>query len=85
LLGPEGHAGRRTPLSRKKQITAEAQTAARWLEVRIGELLGPGIQGQHIPSSDRDRMKIAEDDRTQFRLLAAHRDIVAEQVRWGWV
>lgn len=71
-------------LSRKKdagEAELDALASARWLEVRIGELLGPGIQGQHIPSSNHDWKMIRRGDRDQFRKLAQYRDIVADNPR----
>ena len=64
----------------KKHQAAEAQTAARWLEVRIGELLGPTTQGQRNDLTYSHDCKLERQDRVEFRLLAAHRDLVAELV-----
>jgi N6-adenosine-specific RNA methylase IME4 len=64
----------------RKGKEAEAQEAARWLEVRIGELLGPdklsGGRGLKRPHADGlPRQRVAE-----FQKLAEHRPIVAELV-----
>jgi N6-adenosine-specific RNA methylase IME4 len=60
----------------------ELQAAERFVEVRIGEVLGPaGIPGRHVPSGQRgdlDDGRIAE-----FRRLAAWRGDVIAQVRAG--
>lgn len=62
----------------RRDADGPAQEAARWLEVRIGELLGPAEN--HGPATvDRDP-RLTRDDRKHFRSLAAHRDIVASLV-----
>lgn len=63
----------------KKGQEAPAQEAARWLEVRLGELLGP--PENHGPATlTRELRFIPAMDRARFRKLAAHRDLVAELV-----
>lgn len=62
----------------KKGQAAEAQEAARWLEVRIGELLGPAEVGVNLGNSVAT--EIPKDFRYEFRRLAEHRDLVARLV-----
>lgn len=55
-----------------------AQTAARWSEARIGELLGErevGGRGKKVPSAFGS---LSEDERRWFRRLAEHLDVLAE-------
>lgn len=67
-------------LSRKGQ-EAPAQEAARWLEVRVGELLGPPPgHGPGRGKVAREQSLIPATDRVRFRKLAAHRDLVADLV-----
>lgn len=63
----------------KKGQEHEAQEAARWLEVRIGELLGDPKDTTGRPLA-REQEVIPQTDRSRFRKLAAHRDLVAEMV-----
>lgn len=68
-------------LSRKGQA-GPAQSAARWLEVRIGDLLGDAEHGGDRRSDQVTRVlhEIPAMDRVRFRKLAAHRDLVADMV-----
>src|SRR5262249_39083989 len=59
------------------------QMAERWCEVRIGQLLGPGVSGQHIPPSPMGEgageiSLVAKDDRYKCRLMAGCLAIVEE-------
>jgi len=56
-----------------------AQEAARWVEVRIGELLGPASETNGRPLH-RDAKVLTEHERHWFRCLAEHRDLVAAKV-----
>lgn len=56
-------------------LDGPAQEAARWLEVRIGELLGPAHPGKELP---HEVTLIPANRRHDFRLLAGHRDLVTE-------
>lgn len=64
----------------KKGQEAPAQEAARWLEVRIGELLGDPVVGRPKANVTRELQIIPAMDRVRFRKLAAHRDLVEEMV-----
>jgi hypothetical protein len=69
-------------LARKKQAD-DAMTAARWLEVRIGELLGPPRPGERTdlqPVPQEVQVQLARNRRNEFRILARYRDVVAETV-----
>lgn len=68
-------------LSRKKQA-AEAQEAARWLEVRLGELLGEPLSPQEYGARKGSTAKepLTHNEREQFRKLAEYRNVVAELV-----
>lgn len=58
----------------KRGQDAPAQEAARWLEVRIGELLGPAEMGR--PQSSV-MTELHYQARHEFRQMAANRDLVA--------
>jgi len=63
-------------LSRRSTPSPEVATAARIGEVRVGELLGPGVEGR---PAEETAMFIAvsdRNDRAQFRLMAAWRAVV---------
>lgn len=57
---------------------AEAESALRRLEMRVGALLGPANTGGDRRSDqfDRDRTGLAPDARSDFRTLADHPDVV---------
>lgn len=61
-------------LSRKKQA-GPAQTAARLLEVRIGQLLGPAERGRPEKSTS-DGTFLPRNRTYEFRKMAAHADVV---------
>lgn len=63
------------------QGLAVAEAALRRLEVRVGVLLGPAVNGGDRRSDqfDRDRTDLTPDARREFRTLAEHADVV-EQV-----
>lgn len=72
----------------KREQRRELAAAARWCEVRIGELL-PDAQstmkaGKHHPSPASEG-SIPKDDRHKFRLLAAHKTLVAKLIDGGQV
>lgn len=67
-----------TYLSKKGQ-DAEAQGAARWLEVRIGQLLGPASpNGAGLVASNPNVLTATE--RHRFRQMAQHADLVADLI-----
>lgn len=61
---------------RGKDAKEEAQSAARWAEVRIGELLGPAEVGSHL-SAFKGR-PLTPEERVWFRKMAAHLAIVED-------
>jgi site-specific DNA-methyltransferase (adenine-specific) len=67
---------------REKRL--EVQAAERWCEVRIGELLGPTKQGGNGVSLASETLP-SKDDRYRFRLMAEHRDMVADLIDAGHV
>ena len=67
----------------RKNADAPAQEAARWLEVRIGELLGPNPgSGRQDRASESlvSESGLSANERLHFRRLAEHRDLVASMV-----
>jgi N6-adenosine-specific RNA methylase IME4 len=64
-------------LSRRGQ-EGPAQEAARWLEVRIGDLLGPA--SPNGKGDVRVPHEVPKNRVHEFRKLAAHRDLVADMV-----
>lgn len=68
-----------------KKQRAEVQAAARWTEVRIGELLGPGEVGvnQHSEPSLATEGSLARMERYEFRRMATHHEIVAACIALG--
>lgn len=64
---------------------ARVQASLRQLEVRIGELLGPADldgkrRNQHSELSTAVESSISKDERSAFRRMAAHRDVVDEVI-----
>lgn len=49
---------------------AMTEAAARWCEVRIGELLGPAKEGRPEKLTSRGKFPLAHQERHAFRLLA---------------
>jgi N6-adenosine-specific RNA methylase IME4 len=68
-----------TYLARRGQDAA-AQSAARWLEVRIGELLGPAMPNGKDAGLIAINPDLSSFERHQFRQLAAYKDLVADLV-----
>lgn len=64
----------------RRDLAGPAQEAARWLEVRIGELLGTAEHGGDRSQVTRELLALSKMDRWRFRKMAAHRDLVAELV-----
>jgi len=62
-----------------KHQADEAMTAARFLEAKIGELLGPAVAGRP-PKNVGPGPNLTATKRKEFRILAQYRDIVAELV-----
>jgi hypothetical protein len=64
---------------RNKRVRAEVSQCQRWIELRIGEWLGPAKIGRpekgslHEPSSE-----IHKAQKHEFRFLAEHKEIVAD-------
>jgi site-specific DNA-methyltransferase (adenine-specific) len=72
----------------RREHKQELEAAQRWCEVRIGELLGPGGEAMRRGKADPSPAgegSIPREDRHRFRLLAAHRDFVAERIAAGTV
>lgn len=82
-MTPEEVLGTKTQLEaleafvESKSQLGEVQAAARRVEVRIGQLLGPGVQGQHTPAAlSVVTERVTPDERYEFRQMAEHEDIV---------
>lgn len=54
-------------------------------EVLIGEMLGPGVQGQHLPHTHSGVRDLGRQDRIRFRLLAEHAEAVEVALNDGVV
>jgi hypothetical protein len=60
----------------KKENKQEVEIAARWCEVRIGELLGPAEQTHPGKKASHAREVLPKNDRHNFRLMAQNKKIV---------
>lgn len=62
--------------------TLELTRARRYLEIRWGELLGPGKRGQpgHEELANSHASEIGRMDRTRFRQLAVNRDSAVDRI-----
>lgn len=74
----------------KKEQRSELQAAARWCELRIGELLGKGERGnpnlKRVPITPVGEISgIGREDRHKFRQLAEHKQLVAKLIAGGQV
>lgn len=78
----------RSYLAKKGQPRPEAMAAERWIELRIGELLGPAEMGR--PTTQDESLPYRKlfsrpADLHEFRRLAAHRERVEELIGRGVV
>jgi hypothetical protein len=66
----------------RRQVRAEVSQCQRWVELRIGEWLGPAKEGfkgnQYSASSPGEEAKIHDRHKHEFRFLAEHKEIVTD-------
>jgi len=66
---------------------ARVEVARRWVELRIGELLGPVEQGERtnpgLSLASDSGAEVPVDDRYRFRLMAEHPDVVEQAIANG--
>jgi hypothetical protein len=67
----------------KKENKQEVEIAARWCEVRIGELLGPAEQTHPGKKASHAREVLPKNDRHNFRLMAQNKKIVERSIASG--
>lgn len=67
---------------RNRQVRAEVSQCQRWIELRIGEWLGPAKEGfkgnQYRGSSPGEEAKIHDRHKHEFRFMAEHKAIAAD-------
>jgi hypothetical protein len=67
---------------KSRQVRAEISHCQRWIELRIGEWLGPAKEGfkgnQYSASSPGEEAKIHDRHKYEFRLLAQHKALAIE-------
>lgn len=68
-----------------REQRTELDAAARWCELRIGELLGKGERGRPDKNTPASVFNVAQDDRHKFRLLAEHKPLVSKLIESGSV
>lgn len=59
----------------QKQSAGPAQTAGRLVEARLGDLLGPAVQGRPVANLRRDVSSLTHHERYDFRQLHDHRSL----------